>query len=400
MDAVAGELSWPADLSAARFMAEHWQQRPLFMAGALPGIAELLDPDELAGLACEPGIESRLIVCTTDSEGAETWTMEEGPFEEDRFASLPETGWTLLVQDVDKHLPELAALFDRFSFIPSWRIDDLMVSYAAPGGSVGPHVDGYDVFLIQGQGTRTWQIAERMPADSEPELIPDRPLQQLVSFDPSQTFEMHSGDALYLPPGVPHHGVSDQPCMTWSIGFRAPARGQLAVNLLRSRLEASDPEALYADPSAVPAEADAGLISPDAVARAARFMAPILDEPDAAELTMALGVTATTPKEWLQPVPPEEPLSDSELRATAEQDGLLRHGFALLARSETPSALFACGQVHDGADVSPQLLRDLCALREVPADRFHGLSDADWRLISRLYADGILLTAADLTDES
>jgi 50S ribosomal protein L16 3-hydroxylase len=393
---LARELNWPSGSSAEQFLAEHWQRQPLFMPQALAGIADLLDADELAGLACEPGIEARLIICTTDEAGDETWQLEQGPFDAERFANLPDSSWTLLVQDVDKHLPELAAVFDRFGFLPNWRLDDLMVSYAAPGGTVGPHIDGYDVFLIQGQGSRTWQFGETQNPLQEPMLIPDRPLQQLQQFEPVTSHTMQPGDALYLPPGVSHHGVSSVESMTWSIGFRAPALGQLAANLVRRRLELSDAESLYADPELTLNEADDGLISVAALQRARAFLEPVLAVDDQAELALALGTTITTPKDWLRPSPPEAPMTDSELRASALEDGLTRHGFALLARCAAPVMLFACGETHSVDSVDPALLRDLCRLRELPAGRLRTLTDAEWQLIGRLYRDGILLCKADL----
>jgi 50S ribosomal protein L16 3-hydroxylase len=393
LDGLHPDLVWPEGMDPQRFLAQHWQRTPLFLPGALPGIAELLDPDELAGLACEPGIESRLIRHQPE------WQVTHGPIEAARFAELAETAWTLLVQDVDKHLPELAAIFDRFDFIPSWRLDDLMISYAAPGGTVGPHTDGYDVFLIQGQGERDWQLGD--PTASG-DLVPDLPLQQLAEFIPTVSHRLRPGDALYLPPGLPHHGVSEVPSMTWSIGFRAPARGQLAVNLLRRRLEMSDAEALYADPLLGPDEADAGLISTAALHRTREFLRPVLETPsaqadDLAELALALGVTVTTPKDWLLPVPPEDPLGVAGFREMTRQDGLTRHGYALLARCAVPATLFACGVAHASGDVDPALVRDLCALRVLPAARLQDLSEADWRLLRTLYCDGILLTAADLS---
>ena len=213
------------------------------------------------------------------------------------------------------------------------------------------------------------------------------------------THRLCPGDALYLPPGLPHHGVSDAACMTWSVGFRAPARSQLAANLLRRRLEMTDAEALYADPMLGLDEGDAGLISTAAMQRAREFMRPVLETVDLAELALALGVTVTTPKDWLRPVPPEAPMDDAALRETAQRDGLIRHGYALLARSEAPAVLFACGMVHPVEVVDPALVRDLCVLRELSPMRIQDLSDAGWALVSALYRDGILLTTTDLTDE-
>ena len=149
-------------LNPARFLADHWQKKPLLVKNALPGFTSPISPDELAGLACEEEVESRIVL---ECDGPQPWALESGPFDEDRFAHLPETHWTLLVKEGNRYLPELVTLLEQFNFIPNWRIDDIMVSYAPAHGSVGPHIDQYDVFLIQGLGQRRWQISTDPVAD-------------------------------------------------------------------------------------------------------------------------------------------------------------------------------------------------------------------------------------------
>ena len=141
-------------MPVARFMREHWQKKPLLVRGALPGMRDPLTPEELAGLACEDGVESRIV---RERGGARPWEVTWGPHHESFFASLPEDGWTLLVQELNRHVPEAALLLERFAFVPNVRVDDVMVSFAAPGGSVGAHLDSYDVFLVQGMGERRWR---------------------------------------------------------------------------------------------------------------------------------------------------------------------------------------------------------------------------------------------------
>ena len=185
-----------------------------------PDFAPELGIDDIAGLACEELAEARLV---SGSFPEHDWRLEYGPFDEARLQGLPENGWTLLVQDVEKHYPPLAELVDRFDFLPRWRIDDLMVSVAAPGGSVGPHVDQYDVFLLQAEGHRRWQIASR----HDPQLRKGTELNVLESFEPEQEWTLGPGDMLYLPPGVAHHGIAIDTAMTWSIGMRAPSSADL-----------------------------------------------------------------------------------------------------------------------------------------------------------------------------
>jgi 50S ribosomal protein L16 3-hydroxylase len=218
-------------LTSAQFLERHWQRSPLFLPGALPGFVSPLSPDELAGLACEEGVESRLV----QGNIAKGFRLAHGPFEEKRFARLPKRDWTLLVQDVDKHLPEVARLLEPFRFLPDWRVDDIMVSFAAPGGSVGPHTDQYDVFLLQAQGQRRWQLSEHFA----PKLRADCELRVLEHFEPERELVAEPGDILYLPPNVAHYGVAVGEAMTFSIGFRAPDQRELLVALAQDLVETS-----------------------------------------------------------------------------------------------------------------------------------------------------------------
>ena len=174
------KLTWPSDLSLEQFLSDYWQKQPCIIRQAFDAPIDLLTPEDLAGMACEDGIESRLII---EDQKNSRWSVEHGPIDEDRFSSLPETHWTLLVQDVDKYLPQAAAVVDQFRFIPSWRIDDLMISYAEDQGSVGPHTDSYDVFLIQLQGERLWKISDKDYGDED--LIADSEIRVLKHFDQS-----------------------------------------------------------------------------------------------------------------------------------------------------------------------------------------------------------------------
>lgn len=221
-----------------QFLARYWQREPLLIRQGWLRFQSPLEPEELAGLACEEEVESRLV-----SRDAGEWRVEYGPFDEKRFAQLPEHDWTLLVTDVEKHLPELRQIIEPFRFIPDWRIDDLMISYATTGGSVGPHIDAYDVFLLQGMGRRRWQI--QLQPDTE--LLADEELKLLRHFQPDQEWLLEPGDLLYLPPGVAHWGVAEEPCMTYSIGFRAPAYSDLIQDLTAELVRRSGEER-YRDP--------------------------------------------------------------------------------------------------------------------------------------------------------
>jgi len=214
---VPTNVNWPDGLDDQRFLSEYWQKKPLLIRQAFTNFETPISADELAGLSLEEDSTPRLITC--DEHGH--YHLESGPFDEARFAQLTDNNWSLLVTDVEKHLPELGEYLRPFQFIPNWRIDDLMISYAPRGASVGAHVDEYDVFLLQASGTRQWMIDSSHAPDVT--LVADANLKLLANFIATESYDLEPGDMLYLPPGMPHHGiaVSDN-CTTWSVGFRAP----------------------------------------------------------------------------------------------------------------------------------------------------------------------------------
>lgn len=234
------------DISAQEFLADYWQKKPLLIRSAIANFEPPIDGDELAGLALEQEVESRLVI-------GKDWKLEHGPFSEDRFASLPASHWTLLVQAVDLWVPEVAELLQHFDFLPAWRIDDIMVSYAEDGGSVGPHFDYYDVFLIQGAGRRRWQIGA--PCDAETALLKNTELKILEQFEPTEEWVLEPGDMLYLPPKIAHHGVAIGDCTTFSVGFRAPAATEMLDDLATELLTGIVAPNHLVDPPLTPAMA-------------------------------------------------------------------------------------------------------------------------------------------------
>lgn len=250
-------------MSPAAFLRDYWQQRPLLVRGAFPDPVDPLQPDDLGGLACEELALSRIV---THDPLRDTWSLRSGPFVEEDFAKLPPSHWTLLVQDVDKWDADVAALLRHFSFLPTWRVDDVMVSYAEDGGSVGAHVDQYDVFLIQGMGRRRWQIDER--PRSPKAFRDDVELKLLCEFTPSHDWILEPGDMLYLPPGIPHHGVAEGPCLTYSVGMRAPALAEMISDFAGHMAEHMHEDLRYADPGIAAARL-AGEIDDQAIARVA-----------------------------------------------------------------------------------------------------------------------------------
>lgn len=220
-------------LDPALFLAKYWQREPLLLRAAVPGFTPPVSADELAGLAMEDAVESRIAECSGRADRATSWRLSHGPFDAGDF-QRPHP-WTLLVQRVDQLLDEGAQLRQLTDFIPRWRFDDVMVSYATDGGGIGPHYDLYDVFLLQGEGERTWRIGQRCN-DNTP-LLPHKDLKLLACFDCHTEYTLRCGDVLYLPPGVAHWGISRGESTCFSLGFRAPRLSDLLSHLTDACLE-------------------------------------------------------------------------------------------------------------------------------------------------------------------
>jgi 50S ribosomal protein L16 3-hydroxylase len=246
-------------LSPRAFLRRHWQKRPLLVRGALPAFRDPVTPGRLLGLAGRRDVESRLVL---ERGGSRPWQAIPGPLPAALRGRLPRSHWTVLVHNVDAHVPAAADLVEEFDFLPRWRVDDVMVSLASPRGSVGPHVDGYDVFLVQGRGRRRWRIARRFAEEYRSGLD----LRVLRRFRAEREWVLQRGDMLYLPPGVAHHGVALEECLTYSVGFRAPGHAELVAGFLQRVVMGVDQTRLYADPDLAPAR-QPGQIAPTAIAR-------------------------------------------------------------------------------------------------------------------------------------
>lgn len=279
------------ELDCKTFLRDYWQKKPLLIRQAWPDFEPIVSAQELAGLSLEDDIESRLIVETRQENAASQWQLRCGPFTEDDYRQLPERDWTLLVQAVDHWLPDARDILDPFRFIPNWRLDDLMISYAVDGGNVGPHYDQYDVFLLQAQGLREWRIGQH--CDGSTAILPDIPLKILQDFQQTERFVLEPGDMLYLPPGVAHYGIAQGECMTYSIGFRAPSRTELLQSLLDERLLDDNDDERYQDPDLTLRNSPSAL-NDDDIARIRKQLQPLLDDDNA--LVHTLGKLMTQPK--------------------------------------------------------------------------------------------------------
>ncbi|OZB41668.1 MAG: 50S ribosomal protein L16 arginine hydroxylase [Alishewanella sp. 34-51-39] len=227
------------ELSLADFMQQYWQKQPLLIKQGFKNFQDPLSADELAGLALEDDVESRLVECRDGN-----WQLETGPFED--FNRYGDKDWTILVQAVDHWHPPAAELIEPFRFIPNWRIDDLMVSFSTPGGGVGPHLDQYDVFIIQGEGKRHWRVG--MPDASLKQFCPHPRLLQVTPFTACIDVIMEPGDILYIPPGCPHEGISLENSLNYSVGFRAPAQKDLLTGLADYLLDNDISGKRFSDP--------------------------------------------------------------------------------------------------------------------------------------------------------
>lgn len=250
------------NFNTSDFLENYWQKKPLLIRAAFPDFHSPISAEELAGLACEDFVESRIISENTTKENKEKWILENGPFPESRFTRLPKSHWTLLIQGLNKIFPEFGDLLHEFNFIPSWRIDDLMASYAAPEGSVGPHIDQYDVFLLQATGQRRWMISEK--TIQEDNIDDTTSIKLIKNFKSESEWILEAGDMLYLPANVAHYGIAIKDCMTFSIGFRAPSHAEILSAYVDDHLADLTDNIRYTDPQISP-EQNSGEISSDAI---------------------------------------------------------------------------------------------------------------------------------------
>jgi 50S ribosomal protein L16 3-hydroxylase len=349
-------------LSPALFMKRHWQKKPLLVRNAIPGFRPLLPPAELFALAAREEVESRLVV----REGR-AWRLQRGPFARRALPALKRPDWTLLVQGVDLHDRRAHELLHGFAFLPAARLDDLMISFATDGGGVGPHFDSYDVFLLQAQGQRRWRIGRQ----KDLRLQEGVPLKILADFEPEQEYVLDPGDLLYLPPRYAHDGIAVGECQTYSIGFRAPAQGELARELLqRIADEAGEAEGeplLYRDPGQEATDAPAAI--PAALtAFAQQALAAALKDPRA--LDRALGEYLTEPKAnvWFEPGRAPRRLRTIELDARTRM---------LHDRSH----VFVNGQAWRAGGRDAALMRGLADRRRLDAGELALASDAARELL-------------------
>jgi 50S ribosomal protein L16 3-hydroxylase len=321
-------------LSPAVFMRRHWQKKPLLVRQAWPGVVPPLSRAALFDLAAQDDVESRLVQHAVNTKG-DVWRVRPGPLPRRALPPVSRPRWTLLVQGGDLHVPAAHDMLRAFRFVPDARLDDLMVSWASPGGGVGAHVDAYDVFLLQVQGQRRWRIGRC----KDQSFVPGAPLKLLLNFEPTQEWLLSPGDMLYLPPGWGHDGVADddgtspgtgQDCMTCSIGFRAPAAHELARELLLRLADDIDDEAArvqrYADPHQ-PATTTPAQVPDALLAFAKNALAQQLADADALPRLLGEILSEPKPQVWFETRADKAPTGAVVLDASSRMLYDARHVF-------------------------------------------------------------------------
>ena len=375
------------DISVETFLSQYWQKKPLLIRKAIADIQSPLSADELAGLACESHVESRIIINKEDD-----WQLMHGPFEEDTFTQLPPSHWTLLVQAVDHHIPAAADLLSEFDFIPRWRIDDLMVSYACRNGGVGPHFDNYDVFLVQTQGQRLWQIGGQY--DDQSSLKNNLPVKIVEHFEAQQSWILNPGDILYVPPGVGHNGIAQSDdCMTCSVGFFAPSHSEVLREYSDYIADKLSDSLRYQDPD-LTLQSNSGEISAQALKQIRTILADQLNNSDA--INEWFGRYITTPKYQqlndLQLNQSEHEYSLAELNNHLATDNYLAKNedsrFAFIA-NELQHDLFVDGQQISTDANYTELIELLCKQSRICKSDFTQ-NDANLNLLLLLLNRGAL----------
>jgi 50S ribosomal protein L16 3-hydroxylase len=334
------------NISLEDFLRDYWQQKPLLIRNAFPEFTSPLTAEELAGLACEDDVNARIVI---EKDAERPWSVIYGPFDEDDFAQLPEDHWTLLVSDVEKHVPQAREIKDCFRFIPDWRMDDLMFSYAPEGGSVGPHLDAYDVFLLQAAGRRNWMISETHAN----KFIEDIDLSILANFTPDESWILEPGDMLYLPPGIAHHGVATEPCLTCSIGFRAPSVRAMISEFAENIANNLSKELRYEDPG-LELQVRSSEITPSAHKKIKQLLEEHLTIDDH-QVRSWFGKYMTAARSGTQAIEPETGiLNYTQFEALLKDNTYLCHSPAsrfLFSREENNAILFV-----DGCSYSTSLI--------------------------------------------
>lgn len=358
----------PDNLTPEQFLAEYWQKKPLLIKQGLPQLKDMFEPDDILGLSLDEAATSRLIT-QNNTDNGDQWQLQQSPLSEEMFDNLPEQ-WTVLVQNLEQWSPELGQLWNAFNFIPQWQRDDIMVSYAPKGGSVGKHYDEYDVFLAQGFGHRRWQLGKF--CNESTEFIENQPIRIFddmgeIIFDEI----LEPGDVLYVPPKLSHYGVAQDDCLTFSFGFRRPNLMQVLDSLV---------DAATGEPSLfVPMLLDqplqtAGKLDRDSITQIKDQLLELLKSEQGDEL-ITQAVSEVVSKRQYELLVPEDAIDEEDLQQALEQGAVIRTDYSsriIYTVLNDEITIFANGQLLDD------------------------INDSEASLLKRL-ADAESLTLEDLT---
>lgn len=357
-------------ITAEQFLNEYWQKKPLLIRQAIPNFQSPVSPDELAGLACEAEIESRIVI---ENHQGQPWHPLHGPFDEEKFSQLPEKNWTLLIQGLDSIVPEVSDLLNYFRFIPNWRIDDIMASYAPVNGSVGPHYDYYDVFLLQAQGKRRWLTGQH--CDENSKTLNNTPLRILEEFETENDWVLEPGDMLYLPPQIAHHGISMGDCITLSIGLRSPTHEQILTSFTDYLCNITVKEQHLDDPN-LKLQENPGEMNTAAISQLKSVIESYLKEDS---LSSWFGQYSTEPKTDYIVQLPDEPIEEADLPDyLASSDSIRRNEGSRFSfyQSEDKSGqikLFYDGYEQLLGAECTALVKLICSTNEIPTATIRAL---------------------------
>ena len=372
-------------LSSSEFFQNYWQQRPILFRNALPDFISPVTADELAGLACEEETESRLVL---EKGGEKPWQVISGPFNEKRLTNLPDSNWSLSVQGVDRILPEVSSLLKHFKFIPNWLLDDILVSYAPDCGSVGAHIDNYDVFIIQAQGRRAWLLGGQQQWNEQYQEGLD--IRLLAEFEPEYQWELESGDVLYIPKRFAHHGIAIGECLNYSVGFRAPTDGELIRSLATWSIEQQLPEQFYNNPN-LNLQESPGEISAESLKSIRGHMKTFIDS---AYFNQWFGQHITEPKAFFVPPEKDSHLSSGQFKDQIDHGALLvpAEGLKRSWINANPPMLFLEGEnIQLPTGTNPELLRLICDSEEIFSEQILNNSNGSqeiWEMWSEIHNKG------------
>jgi len=370
-------------LSPENFLKNYWQKKPLVIRQAFPNFQSPITAEELAGLSCEEDVNSRIII---EKDGEHPWQPIFGPHDDKVFQNLPETHWTLVINDLEKVVPELAWISDLFDFIPNWRFDDLMCSYAADQGSVGPHFDLYDVFIIQGAGKRRWQISTAEVTNDN--QVADTPLRIQKDFNAEQEWILEPGDMIYIPPNVSHHGVSIGESVSFSVGYRAVSHADLLNDFIAHITQNLSAKLTYQD-SDLTLQSDSSEITKTSITRVKQIFKDYLN-PEHKEIAHWFGQFMSDPKSECTQAPENAAGSLDEIICEIDNGAILRRHpasrFAFM-QNESKIYLFIDGNEYI---TSKQFSKSLCKNRTIGKDLLISSTSNEQQIVLKLYNSGSL----------